>query len=567
MKISYIRNILISLSLLLCVAINAQQVDDEATRRFDYFFMEACRLKMHGDVQKSAEMLQNCLKLDPQSAVAHFELGKLHLVTGDQKSAIPILRRAVVLNPKNEWYQVYLAGVFEHSKQLDDAIVVYENLNKSKPESLEYLYHLGDLYTKSKRYEEAINIYDKIEILDGVDEQITLEKQQLYLLGGETKTALKELKSLQEKYPNQARYHILLGDFYAAINDYKNAEKSFSKAESLDSDNGFLFMSLSSYYDQRGDSIKSHEKLLQAFDNSDIAYQSKIQILVSYMMAAAKEKTLEKNVEELTSSLKSVYPEEANTYFFYANYLIDDTSKREIVVENLEKVIKIEQTNEEAWTQLIRLAFQEEDFEKVIGYTTDALLADVKTTSKYFYRGIAAQQLKEVELAEVAFRKGVEIASDKDPIKPQLLGSLGDVYYALNAPAKAFEYYKKSLALDGHNTMVLNNYSYYLSENDTLLAEAETMSAKCIELDPGNATFLDTYAWILYMRENYLLAKFYMEKAINNIEHESDVIYDHYADILIKTGDREKAIKFWQLAIKTGGDADMILKKIEKAHK
>ena len=62
----------------------------------------------------------------------------------------------------------------------------------------------------------------------------------------------------------------------------------------------------------------------------------------------------------------------------------------------------------------------------------------------------------------------------------------------------------------------LNNYAYYLSLVGRDLDKAERMSGKVIERFPNNSTYLDTYAWILFKKGNYTLAKFYMETAIKN---------------------------------------------------
>lgn len=542
--------------------ISANELSEEDSRKFDYFFMEACRLKMKGDFQKSGEMFQNCLQINPQSAASHFEVGKLLLMTGNEADAINFLKRAAVLNPKNDWYQVYLAGVFEHAKQFYQAIEVYEGLRKHNPNKIEYFYHLGDLYTKTKQFTKAVEVYDALEIQEGMDEALILEKQRLYLLAGDEKNALKELKRLLNKYPKEDRYLIMLGDYYVGIEDEKKALKAYDKAAALSPDNGFLHMSLSSFYDKQGNKVKSQEELKKAFVSKEIVYEQKMQILLQYMMMATNDATHDPAVQELTEILKTKYPDEANTYFFYANYLIQDTSKTEVVVDNLKKVVSLDEANEDAWMQLIQLAFGEEDFALVLSYTEDAEMGGVKTPHIYFYRGIAAQQAKDLEKAKAAFEEGVDVTGDDNPLKPQILGSLGDVHYELKDPKLAFGYYEAALALDNHNVMVMNNYAYYLSEEDTLLQKAETLSARCIELEPGNPTFLDTYAWILFKRDNLLLAKFYMGQAISNIKEANDILFDHYADILWANGDKEEAKKYWQKAMDAGGDAEVLKKKL-----
>lgn len=555
---------IIGLVLLSVLPLTATEISEEDGRKFDYFFMEACRLNMKGDVQNAGEMFQNCLQIDNNSAIAHFELGKLLLMAGNEADALNFLKRAAILNPKNDWYQIYLAGVFEHGKQYHQAIEVYEGLRKYNPTKVEYFYHLGDLYAKTNQYIKAIDVYEALEEQEGIDEALVLEKQRLYLLAGDQKNALKELNKLLDKYPSDVRYQIMLGDYYSTLENYKKAKKAYAKAEALDATNGYLHMSLSSFYSEQGNESKSLEELQKAFVSEEIVYEQKMQILVQYMMMATKDDIYTPAVEDLSSTLKEMYPDEANTYFFYANFIIQDTTRTDIVVENLTKSVSLDPTNEDAWMQLIQVALGNQDFQLVIDYTNDAELGGVTTPHVYFYRGIAAQQLNDYEGAKTAFELGVEVSTDDNVLKPQLLGSLGDVSYELKDSQQAFAYYESALALDGHNVMILNNYAYYLSEEDTLLAKAETMSAKCIELEPGNPTYLDTYAWILYLRNNLLLAKFYMEKAIHNIPMANAVLFEHYGDILFANEDVEEACKYLQKAIDAGADEELLNIKMQR---
>jgi Tfp pilus assembly protein PilF len=113
--------------------------------------------------------------------------------------------------------------------------------------------------------------------------------------------------------------------------------------------------------------------------------------------------------------------------------------------------------------------------------------------------------------------------------------------------------------------MVMNNYAYYLSLEKKDLKRAERMSAKTVELEPKNSTYLDTYAWILYQQESYTLAKFYIERAVDNLSNEEEhgVVLEHYGDILWMTRDDEKAMQFWKKSYESGNKTDDLKKKID----
>ena len=96
------------------------------------------------------------------------------------------------------------------------------------------------------------------------------------------------------------------------------------------------------------------------------------------------------------------------------------------------------------------------------------------------------------------------------------------------------------------NTFVLNNYSYYLSQRRENLPLAKEMIEECIQLtlETPNASFIDTYAWVLYQLKEYNLAKEQIQKALL-LNTNSAVIIEHYGDILYKLGDKKEAVVQW----------------------
>ena len=62
---------------------------------------------------------------------------------------------------------------------------------------------------------------------------------------------------------------------------------------------------------------------------------------------------------------------------------------------------------------------------------------------------------------------------------------------------------------------------------------AESMSQRTIQAQPDNATFLDTYAWILHLQGQDYLAAFYIQKALRNAaEEDKEEIEKHYKIIM-----------------------------------
>jgi predicted Zn-dependent protease len=97
------------------------------------------------------------------------------------------------------------------------------------------------------------------------------------------------------------------------------------------------------------------------------------------------------------------------------------------------------------------------------------------------------------------------------------------------------------------NDAILNNYSFFLAVRKSNLEKAEKMASQLVKNNPDNATYLDTYAWVLYTREKYKDAKKAIEKSIATGMANSGHI-EHYGDILFKLGDIEEAVRQWEKA-------------------
>jgi tetratricopeptide (TPR) repeat protein len=160
--------------------------------------------------------------------------------------------------------------------------------------------------------------------------------------------------------------------------------------------------------------------------------------------------------------------------------------------------------------------------------------------------------------------EGVKYSGKNDKLKSQFFATIGDAYHSLGDSNTAFKYYDEALQIDELNLVVLNNYSYYLSLEKKDLKKAESMISRCVELEPGNSTYLDTYAWVMFQMERYFEAKYLIERALDNGGKVSDVILEHYGDILFKNGDTEKAMIQWNKALKLGEGSGKLEKKIEK---
>ena len=131
----------------------------------------------------------------------------------------------------------------------------------------------------------------------------------------------------------------------------------------------------------------------------------------------------------------------------------------------------------------------------------------------------------------------------------EALSIAGDVWYQqMEDKKKAYETYELALKVDPDRTSVLNNYAYYLSLDGKSLRKALKMSARTIELEPDNATYLDTYGWLLYLLKRPKDAKPYFKHAMLYGGKDSATILEHYSKVLEALGEADLALYYKNLA-------------------
>lgn len=181
----------------------------------------------------------------------------------------------------------------------------------------------------------------------------------------------------------------------------------------------------------------------------------------------------------------------------------------------------------------------------------------------YKQKSIAYFWMGQNEEALDMLSKGLkQVRNDVD--KATLYNLRGDFYHTLGQTDLMYADYDSTLIYDPENISVLNNYAYYMSLQDRDLKKALSMSAKTLEAEPFSATFLDTYAWILFRMKRYTESLQYIEKALRYLDTDNPEIYEHYGDILFMCGEKDKALENWHKALRMNSTSTTLERKIRE---
>lgn len=544
--------------------LNADHLSGADQKKFDYLFYEGMRQKGEGLYDQALESLNMCHSIDSADAGVLSELGMLYSSLNLNEQSLHYFEQALKNDDSNWWYHLQLIASYAQLNKIDKAIEVAEKLQSKFPRKEEVYQMQASLYKQNKQYQKAVEAFNMLESISGTDENIAIEKFNLYRELGKPKKAIAEIDKLVQKFPSQSRFRVVRADIFLQQNMPEKAYQIYQEVIASDPENPFVYVSLSDYYNQKNEPQKATEAIVKALKLDQLAVEQKIDILGQYVQKLIQDTVKLDETESLFKMLVDRYPLEEQVHGYYALFLQYRKRNAEAASE-FESMLNINPKNPQTWFQLIQLYISEQNYDKLLDVTARAIDNLPQISQLYFYRAITQFQLKKYDDALKTSESALQYATEKESaLKTDIYAQIGDINYKTGNKTQAFEAYEEALKLSPNNIYVMNNYAYYLSEENTDLKKAEKMSAKTVEKEPDNSTYLDTYAWIFFRQGNYSLAKFYIERAVDNLkpQQEPGVIYEHYGDILWKSGDQTKAVEIWKKAADKGNSSENLQSKI-----
>ena len=540
-----------------------QKLSTTEQRKFDYFFYEGLKLKNSDKFDASMEMFRHCLEIDSTSSAALFELSSYYIQINQQEKAVSMIKKAVEYAPGNQEYRNALASLLFNIGMFGEAAEEYEILTKASPNRAELNYYLAGAYTRMGEIGKAIDTYDALENVMGMNEAFTMQKYQLYMTIEQKENAFGEIKKLADKFPMESRYPIIIGDLYLQQNNNEQALKYFNKAREIDPESPYYPVSMANYYEKTNQRDSAKQQINAALLNGGLDVDTKLGILTRYIIQLQRSSQDIDGANILFQTLLEQHPDESQLKLNYGEFLATQ-GKFEEARFLYQLVTEIEPENLDAWQQFLRLSLQAEDSDEAIRICKKCQeIFPEAIDFFYLYLGIAYYQKKEYQSAIDTYKAAIPLIPVENTFAiSNFYGQIGDTYFKINETEKAFEAYEEALKYNDKNIFVLNNYAYYLSLLKKDLSKAERMSALSVKMEPNNATYLDTYAWIFFMQKNYSLAKIYIEQAISKDRENSAELFDHYGDILYVSGNKEKAIEQWKKAKELGKKSDTLDRKI-----
>ena len=323
-------------------------------------------------------------------------------------------------------------------------------------------------------------------------------------------------------------------------------------------DNSYAQLSLLAYYKAaRADSLYL-DLLNRVVLNPRTQSGARIEAMRAYAVDNIKARADSTPVLNLFRQALTEPQENRDMAELYAYYMIERKMPADSVMKVMYRILEIEPDYTKARLQILQYMLLRGDMQRVAQICREGELYDPSEITFYYYEGEAHYRSgNNAEAIRVLQRGADRVDENTDPqLASDVLALLGDVLHDSHLTEEAYLAYDRSLEYNPLNLFCLNNYAYFLSVEGKKLDKAEGMSRRTVEVEPQNATYLDTYAWILFKLGRFREAQIYMEEALRYTpETEENVsIFDHAGDIYYYCGKKDRAPEFWKKALQLTSD-------------
>lgn len=556
-----------------------------------------------GDFANAILEYQEALTHDENAAI-YFLLAKNYNELSKFPTAAINVKKAIELDPVNNDYKELLAGIFINTFQIDSAIHVYEDVIKTDSSNLQALFSLATLYKKSKpltslnlykklveelgpRWDILVNmmeIYSKLdksseelktmEELIGLDPGNTKLKEMLaeyYFKSGKNDKAIEIYQEILETDPENDLVRLQLADLLSRSNQIDKSIDIYKKLLAKNGSNPEYQSTLGFLYVKKNDWPEAGKIFTKIIENDTLKVEYKLDICSFLYFQGDSDLVAESYSKKLNKLIAAKHPKDSRAYLYLSAIYAKEDSMAFVdeyfnTFLNKEKENPVTRNFSFFGTEVGRVFLAKDQFEKGAKYLESAKELFPNDYFLLYYLGIAYSRLNMNDKSLACLEESLDLNPTRE-LAVEIVGQLGLTYDGMKNFTKSDSLYELGLKLDPDNHLLLNNYSYSLSERGLQLERSEKMSKRALEKEPNNSSYLDTYGWILFRMEKYKDALIYVKKAVDlrdAVGGNGSVLNEHLGDIYFRLGDKENALLFWNQALKMNPDNNEVKEKIKK---
>ncbi len=549
---------------------NSSVATRQNDEKFNLYYLESVVQREKGNATAQFDLLKRALEIRPDAPEALFDLAQVASQNGIMETARieALYKKAIEKSPANTFYLETFGKYEMKTGNFKEAIPIFDKLTQNELKRVAAYQMLVAIYERQQDFDNMSATLDKWEKAEGSSEELQNMKMRTCFQMKHYEEGFRIADRLIRENPDNDYYPIACAEAYLQKDDTASAWKTYEKA--VTANPGSLSAQLFRvYYFQH---TQNEPMLLEACESVILSEQQPSELRVSMAQSLISNLKGTKQENRIARIFRQLWQQPMNDTKLpelYGQYLASKNAPDTAFIPCMKKILEVDPTNESARLTLIQDRLNNRDYKAAADMCNEGLKYNPRKLLYYHIGGGALFQQRRMAESLQMFSKGRPyIAATKDKeIVSGFYASYADALHESGKHREAYACYDSALVYNPSNVVCLNNYAYFLSLAEERLDLAEQMSARALKIEPDNPTYIDTYAWILFVRKDYEQARAYIEQALKLIKNEKDdaSLYEHAGDIYIQLGRKKEARQAWKKALQLGSSSTTLRQKIKKS--
>ena len=230
-----------------------------------------------GDYQQALEYYQQAAALEPDNAINHYQLFRVHHRMRRYADALRDVTLALQASPDSQEYKIKKAKLLQNLGQCDRAVQEYGEMQYSGPEVQEAQLCAHEIQLAQRAYYDedweaaAHHFHQALGYVEQATDLQFSRAQALYQLG-DYYGVISDTGRVLKVHSNHVEAYELRGQAYQRLGDFETAQMHFREGLKLDPEHkgckeGHRFVKNITKKDKRGNDAFSAGKYQEAIDN------------------------------------------------------------------------------------------------------------------------------------------------------------------------------------------------------------------------------------------------------------------------------------------------------------
>jgi tetratricopeptide (TPR) repeat protein len=430
--------VLLSNSVLLLAQTEPEDIKLNSDKFRDYFY-ESLKQKGIENYDKAIIALEQCLKIEPENATIHFELGKNYLALKDYKKAYSSFEHATQIDPTNKWFWV---GMYDVDYETKDYVNAIKTINKLIPFDAKFKEDLTSLYMSTSQFDKALDLINELNESAGKSERRESYKMQILSQGKYQSAEITNLIDQIQKYPKEESNYISLIYLYSKNNETEKVLETARKLEIAISTSEWAQVSLFKYHLENKEGEKAINAMNIALASAKIDSKIKHRILNEFLLFVNTNPQFAPDLEKAAGYFDG--DPEVNVAKEIGKFYQNKKQWDKAIVYYEKANAKSAEIDMETNLLLLQVYTETNQFDKTAKTATDLVDVFPAQPQFYYYSGLAYNQLSQYKKAIMMLEMGIDYVIEDQALEINFNIQLGEAYHGLGDEKKKDFYFSKA---------------------------------------------------------------------------------------------------------------------------